>query len=223
MKLFLSIILTVNYFIGIPSFAQTISFGELNARGEFNHGYHPKSLESLVGSASIIVKGRYERFVKNELFYGYDSTQEEFQKKYGLSDLETQQDGLPISSYVINVHEVFLGDESLQGKEIIYRIGESQQISKNEFVNFENEILFFLGRNPDDTFAPLGEVSVQISRNGIYSYDSLAPYPDQFVGKTLDFVDSVAVDDLEQLIRVEISKQYSPRNFTIPQTTPNDN
>lgn len=209
MKLFLSAILAVTSLIGTSSFAQTFSLADLGERGETSDmGYHPKSLESLVGSASIIVKGKFGRFISSELFYGFDSSRELFQEKYRLTDIETEESGLPVSSYIINVQEVFLGDESLQGQEIIYRVGESRDLYRNEFANSTDERLFFLGRNPDGSFTAVGEANVQVLRNGSYSYDSLAPSSNRFVGRTLNFVDSVREDEFEQLIRMEIQRQY---------------
>lgn len=212
MKKILIFVLAGSCLVSTATIAQTFSLSDLYDRGEYvNHGYHPTSLESLVGSAAIIVKGRFDRFVKNGLFYGFDLTREEYQKKYNYSDELADMYGLPISDYAIKVDEVFLGDETLEGTEIIYRIGEALEFYRNESINYDKDALFFLGSNPDGSYTPIGVANVQYAGNGIYSYGTLAPTHEPYVGRTLDFVSSVEIDSFEQLIKIEIRNQYSDR------------
>ncbi len=189
------------------SFAQSISNAELWERGEVSmHGFHPTSLETLVGSSKIIVKGKFVRFLKSELFFGYDHTRESYGKAHGIDEADLDEWGIPVSDFEIAVNEVLLGDKSLASGSIIFRLAESTLV-ENHYINDTEERLFFLAPNPDGSYSALGPESVQILRGDRYEYDSLVPHPEEFTGRTLEFVDSTQVDNLEKEILLEIQRQ----------------
>lgn len=185
--------------------AQTISLGELYERGELSHhGYNPKSLATMVGSSSLIVKGKFHKKLGTEDFYGFGRTREELERTHNLSEIQLDDIAILVTTYEIYVDEVFLGDRNVEGGTVLFRLNEPVVVD-NIFITDE-ERLFFLVSNPDGSYSALGPESVQISRNGRYVYDSLAPSNEQFEGKALEVVESAQGMVFEEAVRREIDK-----------------
>ncbi len=124
-----------------PLVAQKIDVAELWERGEVSlHGFHPKSLEVLVGTSKIIVKGKFLRFLESELFYGFDHTRESYGKAHGIPEEDLDKWGVPISDYEIVVEEVLLGDRYLVGRSIVFRQAESTLLVNNFINNKEDDL-----------------------------------------------------------------------------------
>ncbi|MDP2347258.1 MAG: hypothetical protein Q8N34_05995 [Gammaproteobacteria bacterium] len=190
--------------------AQVIVRDEIIARGEIirGYGYSPKTLESLIGTSAIIVKGRFGKFVKSELFYGFGNSREAMIRIYGYSEQEADEIGLPVSDYEILVDEVLLGDPALKGSTILYRLSEIPQ-DAGKFQDPNIDRLFFLVRNPDNSFTATGPANIQNDRDGSYSYDSLAAGPEQFTGRSLSFINDSSTEAFTNLVKNEISRVYS--------------
>lgn len=209
MTKFFTAMIAGSFFIVNSLQAQVILPADILTRGEMVHGlgYSPKTLESLVGTSAIIVKGRFSKLIKNELFYGFGNTRESMIRIYGFTEAEADAFGMPMSDYEVIIDEILLGDMSLKGKSIIYKLSE-QRLSSERFTDPSISRLFFLARNPDGSYAAMGPASVQNERNGYYSYDSLAANPNEFTGRTLQFVDDTSIEGFTKLVGDEIARMY---------------
>ncbi|MBL4571520.1 MAG: hypothetical protein JKY93_03035 [Gammaproteobacteria bacterium] len=190
--------------------AQTISYEEMEAKGEANDidGYIPKSMESLVGTSSVIIKGRFGNFLSNDLSFGYADTRESLKKAHALTDAELDRIGVPISRYEIIVDEVLLGrvDEST----VVYTLLELPPTDRS-FTHPAVTRLFFLVENPDGSYSPRGPASVLNQKEGSYTYDALTNYSDAFRDKRLDFLPKAKVDDFEKALAEVIATEKSKR------------
>lgn len=206
MKYLVSLLLFLSV-VANPVFAQTLTTNELFERGELDDttGYTPKSLQSLVGSATIIFKGRFGEHIRHEDFFGYGETKESFKERLNIDDATADRLAVPLSDYSVIVDELFLGESDVDS--IVYRIFESYPEDKY-YTNPDMERLFFLVRNPDGTYSPQGPASVLILRDGEYVYDSLTTYSKSFESKRLDFLLSLTAAEVENHVKLEIRNQY---------------
>lgn len=71
----IQLLLAVTSLASLPLQSQTITVQEMIERGEMDmHGnYSPKSMESLVGTSTLIVKGSFGEFLGNKPFFGYSA------------------------------------------------------------------------------------------------------------------------------------------------------
>jgi len=191
----------------LPAFAQTLTTEDLFERGELDDtvGYTPKSLQSLVGSATIIFKGRFAEHLKHDVFFGYGETKESFKQRLKIDDVTADRLAVPISDYKVEVEEIFLGESEVDS--VIYRIFESYPENR-QYTNPDSERLFFLVRNPDGTYSPQGASSVLILRDGEYVYDSLTTHSKSFENKRLEFLSSFPATEIETQVKAEIRTQY---------------
>jgi len=187
---------------------------DLRERGEIEHhkGYIPKSLESLVGSSTIIVKGRFGNLLENRYFFGYvegrDDTLEEFMERHDFTATEAYNWDIPMSEYEIIIDEVLKGD--LESEIVVLRKYEAPPIDRT-FTHPDVDRIFFLVKNPDNrTYAVGGEASILNLVDGEYSYYA---YVEQersssanYEVKNLSFASERAETFEEDLVG-EISKQ----------------
>ncbi len=196
--------------------AQKLSVQDLNERGEMHHhdGYIPKSLESLVGSSTIIVKGGYGEVIGNRLFYGYkdgqDDTLENFADRHNMTEEEARRWAIPMTEYEIEVDSVLLGD--IEDSHIILRKYEAAPADRSR-THPDVERIFFLVINPDnETYAVAGEASIQSNFNGYYVYDKYIEVEpgesDLYEQEVLSFVESTEARYFEEILNEEISRQY---------------
>jgi hypothetical protein len=186
---------------------QTLSASDLFMRGEYSDqvGFLPKSLESLVGSASIIVKGKFNQKLSNDKFFGYEDNRESFKQKHDLTETQVDRMAIPRSDYKIKIDEVLLGD--ITSDSITYRIFENPPTDR-KYTEPDVDRLFFLYRNPDGTYTPLGPASVLNVREGKYSYDALASFRGSYENQDLMFLNDVDAESFLNEVRLEINKQY---------------
>lgn len=199
--------------------SQTLSLNELAESGEWGHtsGYSPKSLETLVGYTTIIVKGTYGELLGNRLFWGYRDGKElapeviADEQKISIQEVYDQI-GIPMSEYRIAIDEVLLGN--IEKDEIILRKYEPPPINRT-LTHPEEQRIFFLHINPDNTtYAVAGDASILTNIEGVYLYDDTELVQDDSgyfyesnTKKPLDFLPSMEANRFEELLRSEISRQ----------------
>lgn len=196
--------------------AQTLTGHDLMARGEMgiDTGYQPKSLESMVGSSALIIKGRYEKFLGSKAFFGYsqggDETIESIVERTGMPEDEVKQFlAFPMSEYEIIVDEVLMGEVS--SNRLVLRIGGDLP-GQERLTSPDKDRLFFLVMNPDKrTYSRHGETGILTAEQGVYAYDSFVllpgiPRKPSFVAKPLEFMPSMAEEDFEAALRTEIAR-----------------
>jgi len=211
MKLLLSLTFLTSQLFTPALDAQALDPAALMQRGVIglDGGFWPDSFSTLVGSSSIIVKGRYGELLSNRMYWGYDENSEtglvsrkSFKERYGFTDEETDLWARPISDYEIIVDVVLLGD--IQSSTIIYRTLETSP-NNRQFTDPNVDRLFFLRENSDGTFTALDYISILNEKDGIYSY-----YAFDFTGEVrdeiYDFAPSMRVDEIERKISEEILK-----------------
>ena len=214
MKKTLRISFSICWLISFAAISQTIGPNEIRERGEISDsfGYLPKSMESLVGTPTIIVRGRFGDYISNTLSYGYGETRESFIESRRVSEKDADRFAIPMSDYEIIVDEVLLGE--VNNDVIIYRIIENEPIDR-EFTDPSVERIFFLGATPDEnTYSPLGPGSVlnKDPQNGTYGFSSLTRHRNAFRGVPYVFADDMSVESFEKALKNQISIEKSKRS-----------
>ena len=215
MNQILKILVISSFFVSLPALAQKLSVADLEERGEMQHhkGFVPTSLDSLVGSSTIIVKGKFGEVIKNNLFFGYvdgkDDTLEAFMERHKFSRDDAENWAIPMTEYEIIVDEVLLGE--VQNEKIVFRKYEGTPLDR-ALTHPDVERLFFLIENPDTkTYAVAGEASILSIIGGTYSYDAFVEggigNPGEHIKQSLDFVSSMKAEEFEKSLTSEISKQ----------------
>ena len=143
-------------------------------RSEEN-GMYVTSVENLVHASDVIVKGRYGKLIKSELFYGYDNTRENLSKQFGITDeAELDMMGMPMSEYEVHIDEILKGGERLENVGLLrLRIYEDPQAHKNPTLQEyrSGDHLLFLAENPDrKTYALRGTMFDMKEVNGKYAF-----------------------------------------------------
>ncbi len=210
------------------STAQPLTDTELQERGEMtlHGGYMPKSLESLVGVAALIVKGRFGEHLNHRWYWGYsteagrDRTPEEAAAIFDVTvdELYNDRHGLPMSEYEIFVDEVLYGE--LQDSRIIFREYEAAP-SDRSLTNPATERLFFLVMSPDNEtytihYSSPGRVSILSDEDGVYYYDEIEViipteenpfFVENIHKRVFDFMPTMEVEAFEELLFEEIDKR----------------
>lgn len=195
--------------------SQTLTREDLRLRGEIglHKPYTPQSMDSLVGSSTLIVKGSYGKFLGSSPFYGYsedgeDITMEEFSRRSGYPLEEAHLWAVPVSEYEVHVDEVWMGET--EERTIILRKYESPDTDR-PFVDSDAEWLFFMVINPDNrTYGIKSEAASYSNINGqyyhpVYRYDTPFGRP-TLVWETPDFMPTDA-ESVEELVKYEIQRQ----------------
>jgi len=195
--------------------AQKLSRAELVERGEImpHRGYVPKSLESLVRSSDIIVKGRFGDYLSNRPFYGYteegEDSLESFMENHDLDAADAFNWSIPLSEYEIVVDDVLKGE--LDANRIIFRKFESKPTDRS-LTHPDVERIFFLVINPDNkTYGVMGEAAILSNNDGFYEFDYFVepdgPGPGSFIKERYQFLPATKVEAFEQRLISEINRQ----------------
>jgi hypothetical protein len=151
-------------------------------------------MESLVGSVSIISKGRFEDHLSHGEFYGDGETRESFKEKAQVDDRVAEKFAIPRIDYNVVIEAVLVGYAELY--KITYRIYEAAPI--NRLLTAPNiGRVFFLNRNPDGTYSPMGRASVLNLVVRKYSYAALTPYFGYCENKLLGFATGLEAKEFE--------------------------
>ena len=178
---------------------------------EIHHhlGVIPKSVESLVSTSDIIVKGRYGRLISHGPFWGYNETRESVERRPNARPELVDKLAIPLSEYQIEVEEVLKGP--LTTKEILLHVIESD-IGDKRFTDETVERLFFLTLNPDGmTYGRLGVPYILNNRNGFYTYDFMEDFGSEIYSDILPFAPTMEAAAFEEHISQEIRRQSPAR------------
>lgn len=192
------------------SHAQLFVGDELVGRLIQDHhtGMRPVDLESLVGSASHIVKGRFGSLISHGPFWGYGESRESIRRRLGDREELIDRVAVPLSEYEIIVDEVLLGPL----KETTLRFHSFESDPKNSaYADQETERLFFLVLNPDGrSYSVYGPAFILHDLEGEYVYDVIEWNGNLRLGRH-DFSATLTSQAFEAQVREEIARQLTIR------------
>ncbi|MCP5346146.1 MAG: hypothetical protein R3F41_00820 [Gammaproteobacteria bacterium] len=196
--------------------AQTIGPAEMMARGEIgiDTPYAPRTLESLVGSSTLIVRGRYGDFLSNDPFWGLGETFESVQARTGLADADIDQLAAPVSRYEILIDEVLLGD--INASTVVMTIMEQAPVDR-KWTDPTPERLLFLTDQGEGSYGYRGPTTVLTLVNGRYTLDE-RDVPETARGyraadQPLNAIAEMAAAEFEQTLLQQIAQEKQLRQF----------
>ncbi len=194
-----------------PLYAQGISADQFIYYMDYSaeNGWIPESIETMVSTSHIIVKGRFGNLISNQPFWGYGESRESFIEKLNISDEEADRMAIPLSEYEIVIDEVVFGD--IKSDKIVYRVFESYPSEEEELDQKKSiERLFFLRLNEDgETYSSIGQPFILDNIDGEYSFLARGRSITDTSRKTLPFVESMQKVAFEQAIKQEVARQMA--------------
>lgn len=149
--------------------AQTVrvdAYSDTSGIGDFNV---PASLEQLVSSGSVVVKGRFSGLLSHGPFWGYGETRESMLQRVGSRPGLVERLAVPLSQYEIVIDEVLKGEVDVSSI-VLHRI---ETVPDERMTDPSVERLFFLVMNPDE--ASYNARYILSKRDDNYVYEVLAP------------------------------------------------
>lgn len=168
-------------------------------------GMYPRDFEGLVATSSLIVKGKFGRFMGQEKFFGYGETRESFAESRNIPVEEVGDYGLPRIKYEIIISEKLYGDID-DDKVLFGTFGNDP--SDRTFTNPSVDRLFFLIMTEDlETYTVLGSAFILNDDNGVYGYDYIENSINDLEVRAYEFSPTMEVGKLDQIVRDEIARQ----------------